>query len=91
MPIRVSAPKQFRETTIIGKNQVTLPAEAVRHVGWNRGDRLMVHVVSPDMLLLMRRPDSWADFFAGRLGHLFGTHEENLEWLEQERSRWDPE
>ena len=77
--------KQPRETTITGKNQITLPTEAVRELGWERRDRLVAQVVGRDMLVLMRRPDSWADFFAGRLGHLFGTHEENLEWLDQER------
>ena len=83
--------KRARETTITGKNQITLPAETVRELGWERGDRLVAQVVGPDMLVLMRRPDSWADFFAGRLGHLFGTHEENLEWLDQERRSWDPQ
>ncbi len=83
--------KQARETTTTGKNQIALPAEAIRELGWERGDRLVAQVVGRDMLVLMRRPASWADFFAGRFGHLFGTHEENLEWLDQERRSWDPE
>ncbi len=48
--------KQARETTITGKNQITLPAEAIRELGWERGDRLVAQVVGRDMLVLMRRP-----------------------------------
>jgi hypothetical protein len=78
------------ETTITGKNQVSLPARGVRQLGWERGDRLLVHVLDHDILLLTRRPENPAEFFAGKLGHVFGTHEETLRFLEEERAAWGP-
>ncbi len=85
---------QLKETTITGKNQVTLPAEAVRQLGWEKGDRLIVNVIDMNglkMMTLMRRPEDWGEAFAGRFAGVFGTHEENLAYLEEERRSWDPE
>lgn len=83
--------EQVGETTITGKNQVSLPAEGLRLLGWQRGDRLLVSIQSGDIMVLMRRPDDWAEAFAGKLSHIFGTHEENLRYLEEERRSWDEE
>jgi AbrB family looped-hinge helix DNA binding protein len=83
---------QVKETTITGKNQVTLPAEAVRQLGWEKGDRLIVDVIDVGglkMLTLMQRPENWAETFAGRLGYVFGTHEEVLQYLDEERRSWE--
>ena len=77
------------ETTITGKNQVSLPAQGVRSLGWERGDRLVVQVLGEDVMVLRRRPADWAEAYAGRLGHVFGTHEENLRFLEEERASWE--
>jgi bifunctional DNA-binding transcriptional regulator/antitoxin component of YhaV-PrlF toxin-antitoxin module len=77
------------ETTITGRNQVTLPARATRIMGWDRGDHLLVGRVQDDILLLMRRPENWVDAFAGRLSHVFGSHEETRAYLERERASWD--
>lgn len=79
------------ETTLTAKNQVSLPAKRIRELGWERGDRLIVQVLSEDILILVRRPARWTDTFAGRLTHVFGTHEENVEWLERERASWTEE
>jgi bifunctional DNA-binding transcriptional regulator/antitoxin component of YhaV-PrlF toxin-antitoxin module len=76
------------ETTITGKNQVSLPARGVRQLGWERGDRLLVHVLGHDLLLLTRKPEDPAAYFAGKLGHVFGTHAETLRFLEEERGSW---
>lgn len=76
------------ETTLTGKNQVSLPANGVRELGWERGDRLLIETVGGEMMVLLRRPASWTEFFAGKLSHVFGTHEENLAWLEEERRSW---
>jgi bifunctional DNA-binding transcriptional regulator/antitoxin component of YhaV-PrlF toxin-antitoxin module len=78
------------ETTITGKNQVSLPAHGVRHLGWERGDRLIVQLLDGDVMILRRRPANWAEAYAGKLGHVFGTHEENLRFLEEERANWEP-
>ena len=79
------------ETTITGKNQVSLPARGLRLLGWDKGDHLIVKILGDDMMVLVRRPESWTEAFAGRLGHVFGTHEENLRFIEEERRSWDEE
>ena len=83
-----------RETTITGKNQITLPAESVRQLGWAKGDRLLVDVIDVgglQMMVLLRHLDNWAETFAGRLTGVFGTHEETLRYLEEERRSWGEE
>jgi bifunctional DNA-binding transcriptional regulator/antitoxin component of YhaV-PrlF toxin-antitoxin module len=77
------------ETTLTGKNQVSLPAGGVRQLGWQRGDRLLVEIIGDDMMILVRRPVDWVDAFAGKLTNVFGTHEENLAWIEGERQSWN--
>lgn len=82
------APDAVGETTITGKNQISLPSQGVRQLGWRKGDRLIVSVLSDDMMVLMRRPESWADAFSGKMGDVFGTHEDTLRFLEEERQSW---
>lgn len=84
-------PKEVGETTITAKNQVSLPARGVRELGWQRGDQLLVQIVGDDMMLLMRRPIDWTDAFSGKLGHVFGTHEETMRFLDELRSEWERE
>lgn len=84
-------PRLVGEMTLTGKNQVSLPVEGLRAVGWERGDRILVEVVHGDMLLLMRRPTNWADAFAGKLSHVFGDHQDTLAYLDEERRSWDEE
>ncbi len=78
------------ETTLTGKNQVSLPARGVRQLGWTRGDRLIVQVVDQDTMVLRRRPENPAEYYAGRLSGVFGTHEETIRFLEEERASWEP-
>lgn len=82
-------PTVVGETTITGRNQVSLPARGMRELGWNRGDRLVVQILDDDTLVLVRRPERWAEAFAGRLGHVFGDHEDTIRWLEGERASWE--
>lgn len=84
-----TVPRIIGETTITGKNQISLPAAGLRAVGWERGDHLLVEVLRDDMLVLVRRPTVWADAFAGKLGHVFGSHEDSMAFLEGERRSWD--
>jgi AbrB family looped-hinge helix DNA binding protein len=79
------------ETTITGKNQISLPAQGLRQLGWGRGDRLIVELVDQDQLILKRRPENIVEYFAGKLDHVFGTHEETIQYLEGERRSWDEE
>ncbi len=83
--------KAVGETTITGKNQISLPAQGVRELGWKRGDQLIVEILGEDMLLLIRRPDNWADHFSGKMGHVFKGREDTLRYLEEERRSWEPE
>jgi bifunctional DNA-binding transcriptional regulator/antitoxin component of YhaV-PrlF toxin-antitoxin module len=84
-------PRLVGETTITGKNQISLPAQGLRELGWERGDRLLVEVLDEDVMVLIRRPERWSEAFAGRLGHVFGSHEDTLRYLEGERRSWEPE
>lgn len=84
-----SAPIRAGETTITGKNQVSLPAAGLRKLGWQRGDRLSVEILDDDTLLLVRQPANWTEAFAGKLGDVFRGHEDTLKYLEAERESWD--
>jgi bifunctional DNA-binding transcriptional regulator/antitoxin component of YhaV-PrlF toxin-antitoxin module len=90
----VAIPKSVGETTITGKNQVSLPVEGVRQLGWERGDRLSVKIVDENTLLLTRRPrtaEEWVEMYAGKLGHVFGDHEDNMRYLDELQAEWEPE
>jgi hypothetical protein len=43
------------------------------------------------MLVLFRRPTNRVDAFAGKLGELFGSHEDTIAFLEAERRSWGEE
>lgn len=77
------------ETTITSKNQISLPVDSLRTLGWRRGDRLLVQVIGEDQLVLTRKPESWAEFYSGKLGHVFGDHEDNMAYLDEERASWN--
>jgi bifunctional DNA-binding transcriptional regulator/antitoxin component of YhaV-PrlF toxin-antitoxin module len=79
------------ETTITGRNQISLPAAGIRALGWERGDQLLVEVVGRDMLLLVRRPTDWVATFSGQMGDVFGDHEDTLRYLDAERRSWEGE
>lgn len=72
-------------TTITSKNQISLPAASLRALGWERGDQLLVQVVGDDVLLLTRRPRDWVVAFSGKMGDVFGDHEDTLSFLDGER------
>jgi bifunctional DNA-binding transcriptional regulator/antitoxin component of YhaV-PrlF toxin-antitoxin module len=69
---------------VTGKNQISLPAQGVRRLGWAKGDRVLVQVQG-DRMILWRRPENWADYFAGKMGHVFGDHEDTLRYLDEVR------
>jgi AbrB family looped-hinge helix DNA binding protein len=76
------------ETTITSKNQVSLPAKSLRELGWQRGDKLLVTVLGNETLVLTRRPESWTERFAGKMGDVWGDHEDNMRYLDEERASW---
>ena len=79
------------ETKITGKNQITLPAEGLRELGWGRGDHLIVETLGANRLVLTRQPADWVDEFAGKLDHIFGTPEEARREIEEGRESWGAE
>ena len=76
------------EATITGRGAVNLPARALRHTGWKRGDRLFVEIVDDEVIILSRRPEQIADAFAGNLTHLFPDPEDTRRFLAEERASW---
>src|SRR5687767_14239194 len=77
--------KRIGETTVTGKNQISLPAQGMRELGWERGDRLIVQILGENMVVLTRRPKNWADEFSGKMSDVWGDHEDTLRYLEEER------
>ena len=77
------------ETTITGRGQITLPAQGLRTMEWQKGDHLLVERLAPDIVMLIRRPASWTDSYAGRLTDVFGRHDDVLEYVRGERASWD--
>ena len=76
------------EITITSKHQVSLPAASLKALGWQRGDKLVVSVLGSDTLVLTKRPESWTDFYAGKMGDVWGDHEDTLRYLDEERASW---
>ncbi len=64
--------------TLSSKHQVTLPAEMVRTLGLKPGDKLVVELIGGHIVLLPR-PASWADYFAGSLKGVFGSTREEID------------
>ncbi len=87
----IEIPRVVGKTTITGRNQITLPAEGLRELGWERGDRLVVETVGEDTLVIRRLPENPAEYFAGKLTGVYGDHEEVLRYLDEERRSWDPD
>ena len=90
----VRLPEKVGETKITGKRQITLPAEGVRRLGWETGDVLIVEIVEDPItcipeVRLWRKPKNWTEYFSGKLGHVYGTHEETIAELEEMRAEWD--
>ena len=77
------------EITITSKNQVSLPAASLKELGWQRGDKLVVNVLGNDTLVLTKRPKSWTDFYSGKMGDVWGDHEDTLRYLDEERASWN--
>lgn len=77
------------ETTITGKNQVSLPAQGLRRLGWEKGDHLIVQVLNANTMVLMRRPTNWTEAFAGKMSDVFGDHEDTMRLIDEGRRDWE--
>ncbi|HVA23660.1 MAG TPA: AbrB/MazE/SpoVT family DNA-binding domain-containing protein [Chloroflexota bacterium] len=85
----LKAPKKVGEATLSGRGLVNLPAKAMRELGWKAGDKVIVEIVDENIISLVRKPENFAEAFAGKLTDVFGDHEETLAYLEGERRSWD--
>lgn len=80
------------ETQVGPEGEVSLPEELLRELGWQPGDRLWVTVVDDDQVILMKRPESVADFFAGAFTDLYPDPEDTRRFLDEGRGYGtDPE
>ena len=64
--------------TISSKNQVTLPAAMVRSLGLKAGDKLVAELID-DRIVLLPRPDSWAEYMIGSLEGVYGSTKEEVD------------
>ncbi len=79
------------EATVSSDREITLPPDILRQLGWPEETRLMMSALTPDTLIVARRTEDPARYFAGKLGDVFGDHDEIMAYLEEERSGWEPE
>jgi AbrB family looped-hinge helix DNA binding protein len=70
-------------TTISSKNQITIPAEALRNAGLEAGERVVAHADGAGRVILEREHDVIGEF----AGALTGTY--NTDELDDLRSEWD--
>lgn len=64
--------------TISSKNQVTLPAAMVRSLGLKAGDKLVAELID-DRIVLLPRPESWAEYMIGSLEGVYGSSREEVD------------
>jgi AbrB family looped-hinge helix DNA binding protein len=78
--------------TLSSKHQVTLPADLVRRLGLEAGDKLVAELVD-DHIVLLPKPESWLGYFRGSMKGVYGsTVEEIDEYIARERAspeRWE--
>jgi bifunctional DNA-binding transcriptional regulator/antitoxin component of YhaV-PrlF toxin-antitoxin module len=77
------------ETTLTEDHRVNLPAELLQKLGWQPGDRLTVSTYANDTVVVMRRAKSGWNGKAGQMGDVWGDHEDNMRYLDEERASWD--
>jgi bifunctional DNA-binding transcriptional regulator/antitoxin component of YhaV-PrlF toxin-antitoxin module len=76
------------EATLTSEHQVNLPNELLQNLGWQPGDRLIVTVFPGDVVTLRRQPKKWTGH-PGQMGDVWGDHEDNMRYLDEERASWD--
>lgn len=68
---------------ISSKNQITIPADALRSAGLEVGDRVVAHADGAGRVILEREHDVVAEFAGALTGTYHSTELDNL------RSEWD--
>lgn len=75
------------EVKLGNENQLTLPDEVVSRLKLTPGDPLLVEIDETDPFRVQIRPDLRS--YAGILNGMWGTDEEALEYVRNERASWD--
>lgn len=90
--------RQQAELTVGQGHQLDALARVLAQLGWDAGTRVGFNVIAQNTIVLMRfppktavRPEGWAAHFAGKLGDVFGDHDEIMAYLAEERRSWEPE
>lgn len=79
------------------EQQLGALTEALAQLGWDEDTQVKINILDQDTVVLVRRrvvpppPEGWAAHFAGKLGHVFGDHDEIMAYLDEERRSWEPE
>ncbi len=75
--------------TVSSKRQITLPAEIVRKLGIEAGDKLAVELIG-DRIIAIPEPESWVDYFAGSMKGVYGDTKAEIDrYVAEERAGWD--
>lgn len=75
--------------TVSSKRQITLPAEIVRRLGIEAGDKLAVELIG-DRIIVIPEPESWVDYFAGSMKGVYGDTKAEIDrYVAEERASWD--
>lgn len=89
--------QQPTEAVVTDEHQITTLPALLDRLGWEEGTRVKFNVLDEHTVVLQRLhpktppPEGWAAHFAGKLGHVFGDHDEIKAYLEEERRSWEPE
>jgi hypothetical protein len=87
--------QQPGEAKVTQDHQIDALPELLVQLGWAEGTRVRFSVLENNTIVLMRLPprtpppENWAEYFAGGLTGVFGTHEENMRYLDELRGEWD--
>ena len=77
--------------TVSSKNQITLPAQIVRAMGIQPGQKLVLDLVDGRIVALLE-PASWADYMQGAGRGVYGTTNVAVDrYVAEERATWGPE
>jgi hypothetical protein len=85
------------ETRVGGDHQLENLPKLMAQLGWDEGTVVRYNILDHNTIVLMRvpvvapPPEGWAAHFAGKLGDVFGDHDEIMAFLEEERRSWEPE
>ncbi len=84
----VAVAKRTERARVEDDGRIVLPADILRQLGWKPGDGLTVRQVD-GTVTLVREPVDWDAKFAGKMGHVWGDHEDVLRYLDEERASWE--